>query len=71
MLLFFAVSGVWQILGADVGFLKKLSTIHTGDQLKDGSELSSVPLRIFVVFMAVSFVITTILGVIMALRFRR
>jgi len=69
LLLFFAVSGIWQTLDLKPGFLLQLSTIHTGKPLKDGSELSSLPLQVVVITMAASFVTTTLLGVLMALRF--
>ena len=71
LLLFFAVSGIWQTLGFQPDFLQKLSSIHTERPWKDGSELGSFPLRMFVILMAVSFILTTILGVIMALNFGR
>lgn len=67
MLLFFAVSGIWQTLGLHSGTLTWLSTIHTSRNLKIGGLTSSI-LRDFVVVMSVSFVITTILGVVMALK---
>jgi hypothetical protein len=68
MLIFFAVSGIWQTLGFRSGVLTWLSTAHTEFQLKNGSELGSFSLRIFVVVMATSFVVSTVLGVIMALK---
>ena len=68
LLLFFAISGIWQSLGVRSGFLARLSTIHTSHQLKDGSSLSGGLLMILVLIMAVSFVITTILGVVMAIK---
>jgi hypothetical protein len=71
LLLFFAVSGVWQTLGFQPPFLHRLSSIHTEARWKNGSELGSLPLRIIVVVMALSFVLTTILGVIMAVKFGR
>jgi len=71
LLLFFAISGIWQTLGFQSEFLQKLSSIHTERAWKDGSELGSFPLRMFVIVMAVSFILTTILGVIMAVRFGR
>lgn len=72
MLLFFAVSGIWQMVGAgDSLFLQKLSTIHTQRQWKDGSGLGSVPLRLFAMVMAVSFIITTVLGIMMAFKYGR
>ncbi len=71
LLLFFAISGIWQTLGFQPEFLQKLSSIHTARAWKDGSELGSFPLRMFVVGMAVSFILTTILGVIMAFKFGR
>ena len=71
LLLFFAISGIWQTLGFQPEFLQKLSSIHTERAWKDGSELGSFPLRMFVIVMAVSFILTTILGVIMAVNFGR
>jgi hypothetical protein len=71
LLLFFAVSGIWQTLGIQPHFLAKLSSIHTGKRWKDGSELGSFPLRVFVIIMAASFVFSTVLGVILALKYGR
>lgn len=68
MLLFFAVSGAWQTLGyGHSGLLAMLSTAHMGMRLKNGFTLSSTVLRWFIVLMAAGFVITTILGIVMAL----
>lgn len=68
MLLFFAVSGIWQTLGyGRSGLLAKLSTAHKGTSLKDGFTLSSDVLGWFIVFMAAGFILTTILGIVMAL----
>lgn len=70
MLLFFAVSGIWQIFGLhNSGFLQTLSTIHTSHRLKVGTFLSNPVMVVFVLLMALSFIVTTILGVIMALKF--
>jgi len=71
MLLFFSISGIWQTLGLRWPILERLSTIHTEWRQKDGSELSSPALKYFVILMALSFIITTILGVTMALNFGR
>jgi hypothetical protein len=71
LLLFFAISGIWQTLGFHSALLQKLSSIHTESHWKNGSELGSFPLQIFVIIMALSFVLTTVLGVIMALKFGR
>lgn len=68
MLLFFTISGLWQTLGYRSELFTRLSTIHTSHALKDGSGLSSGLLRIFVVLMAVSFIATTVLGIMMALK---
>ncbi|MBL9175025.1 MAG: hypothetical protein JNL10_15915 [Verrucomicrobiales bacterium] len=68
MLLFFAVSGIWQTLGIQSGLLNRLSTIHTSHQLKDGGSLTGGVLVIFVLLMAVSFLVTTLLGVVLAIR---
>jgi hypothetical protein len=73
MLLFFAVSGIWQMLvkNGGSGILARLSTIHTSHALKSGGDLTSPPMIIFVLLMSLSFIVTTILGVIMALKFGR
>jgi len=71
MLLFFAVSGIWQTLGLHSEFLQWLSAIHTSARFKNGHEPSSPALRLFVVIMAVSFIVSIILGVIMAFKFGR
>jgi hypothetical protein len=71
LLLFFAVSGIWQTLGIRTPFWRLLATIHTSHELKSGGGLSSFSLKVFVLIMAVSFIIMTILGVVMALKYGR
>ena len=71
LLLFFAISGIWQTLGIHSEFLSKLSSIHTSARWKSGGEWSSFPLRIIVIIMSLSFIVTTVLGIIMALKFGR
>src|SRR6266481_4197686 len=71
LLLFFAISGIWQTLGFHSKLLQKVSSIHTEARWKDGSELGSFPLRVFVIVMSLSFILTTILGAIMAVKFGR
>ena len=71
LLLFFAVSGIWQTLGIRPPFFRLMSTIHTSHQLKSGGSLSSFPLKVFVLIMTVSFIVMTILGVVMALNYGR
>ena len=73
MLLFFAVSGIWQTPGMGIHseFLRWLSAIHTSARFKNGHEPSSPALRLFVVIMALSFIVSILLGVIMAFRFGR
>ena len=69
MLIFFAVSGIWQTFylnnGSHSKILALLSTLHTSHNLKSGG-LTSPWMILFVVLMAVAFIITTILGVVMA-----
>ncbi|MGZ8919964.1 MAG: hypothetical protein ACXW3L_03175 [Limisphaerales bacterium] len=70
MLLFFAISGLWQMFGLNSsGLFQTLSTIHTQHQLKSGDALGSPLMFTFVLLMALSFIVTTILGVVMALKF--
>jgi hypothetical protein len=71
LLLFFALSGLWQTFGTESPFLQKLSSIHTGRHWKDGSELTSFPMKVTVIFMTLSFIATTLLGIVMALKFGR
>ena len=73
MLLFFAVSGIWQTLlkPAGSGILARLSTIHTSHGLKSGNDLTSPLLILFVLLMSLSFIVTTMLGVVMAVKFGR
>ena len=68
MLLFFAISGIWQTLGiGHSGALALLSTAHLGTRLKSGLTLSSTVLRWFIVVMALGFIVSAVLGIIMAL----
>jgi hypothetical protein len=71
MLLFFAVSGIWQTFGLHFhsDLLARLSTIHMSRGLKNGSGFSSIYMMVFVLLMAVSFIISVILGVVMALKY--
>lgn len=71
LLLFFAASGVWQALGVRTPLLRLISTIHTLHNLKSGGGLSSFSLKVFVLGMTVSFIIMTILGVVMAVKYGR
>lgn len=49
----------------------RLATIHTSHQLKTGASLSSPALSTIVILMALAFIATTVLGVLMAFRFGR
>jgi hypothetical protein len=80
MLVFFSVSGVWQVYGFQwvngPNWLTYLSTIHMGHQLffKDPTKaytFTSPYLEFFVVLMAASLVLNIILGVTMAFKFGR
>ncbi|HEV3270923.1 MAG TPA: hypothetical protein VGZ93_01960 [Candidatus Methylacidiphilales bacterium] len=80
MLLFFSISGIWQVYGlqwvSGPNILTYLSTIHMGHNLffKDPAKaysFTSPYLEFFVVLMAASLVISIILGVVMAFKFGR
>ena len=72
MLLFFAISGIWQNFGVHLTgqsqLLALLSSIHRSGHMKAG-DLSSPVLRAYVLAMAVGFIATTILGIVMALKY--
>ena len=53
-----------------IPILTKLSTLHTGRGLKNGFDLASPYMRVLVIAMAISLILTIILGVIMAFKFR-
>jgi len=69
LLLFFAISGIWQTLGIRSPLLRLMATIHTSHELKSGGGLSSFSLKVFALVMTVSFIVMTILGVVMALKY--
>ncbi|HXF11235.1 MAG TPA: hypothetical protein VN625_10660 [Desulfuromonadaceae bacterium] len=78
MLVFFAVSGLWQTMGwqwnnkgGSTACLALLSTIHTGRGIKSTvvQNLSSTSMQWFVIAMALSLVLNIILGVAMAFKF--
>src|ERR1043166_8757174 len=73
LLLFFAVSGIWQTFGWHFkgGPPAPLSSVPNQRGLKDGANLSSPWLGFFVLIMAAAFILTTVLGIIMALKFGR
>lgn len=69
MLFFFAISGIWQMIGTHASVLRWLSAIHTSARFKNGHEPGSPALKFFVLLMAASFILTLILGVVMALKY--
>ena len=80
MLVFFSLSGVWQILdwqsvgkGQKPGVLAYLSTLHTGDHLRtaNGATLSSSLFEGLTIVMTLVLIVTIVLGVVMAFRFGR
>lgn len=72
MLLLFAITGIWQTLGIHgAKWMGVLSSIHMAHGMKSGPNLNSPPLKIFVVLMALAFIVTTILGIMMAVNYGR
>jgi hypothetical protein len=79
MLVFFSISGLWQVYGLEWDdshkLLHLLSTIHMGHNMgfqePHPFTLTSPYLEFFVAVMAASLVISIILGVIMAFKFGR
>ena len=80
MLIFFAVSGLWQTFGLEwpkdgkgSSVLTYLTTIHTSFSLKAQPggirTLSSPYMKLLVVAMAISLITTIIFGVVMAIKF--
>ena len=72
MLIFFAVSGLWQTLSMGLTqhsrLFALLSSIHTSHAMKIGS-LTSIYMVGFVILMALSLILNIVLGVIMAFKF--
>jgi hypothetical protein len=73
LLLFFALSGVWQEFGLQrIPWVRYLSAIHTGSMMKgQPHHPSSLVLQGFVVLMGLSLVATIILGIILAFKYGR
>jgi hypothetical protein len=71
LLIFFSISGIWQMLDVRCEALAFLSTIHTGRELKTGGTLSSTVMEWLAIAMALSLILTIILGVVMAFKFGR
>ncbi len=74
MLLFFALSGIWQEFGLQRygGWIRYLSAIHTGSRLKDAAHHpSSIFLQGFVILMGASLIATIILGLVLAFKYGR
>jgi hypothetical protein len=69
MLLLFAITGIWQTVGFKGPVLGWLSSLHTGARFKNGQQPTSDAFKLLVILMAVSFVVTTLLGVVMALKY--
>ena len=78
-LIFFAVSGSWQIFrlqdsAKDGSYtapavLETLSDIHTNQHLPGGKATHRTPFHAFALLAAIGLVTTTLLGVVMAFRF--
>ena len=71
MLIFFALSGLWQTMPTKLTQSRTfamLSTIHTSHAMKIGT-WTSVYMRWFVVLMALSLILNLVLGVVMAFKF--
>lgn len=66
--LFFAVSGLWQVLGIPGEPLRLLSTLHTLHQPKDGSGLANPVFGLLVVLMAFAWIGTALAGLVLAFR---
>jgi len=74
MLIFFALSGVWQEFGIQrfASWIRYLSAIHTGSMLKsEAHHPSSLFLQGFVILMGASLILTIILGVVLAFKYGR
>ena len=72
MLLLFAFTGIWQTLGIPkTKWMSLLSSIHTSHKLKQGTSLTNPLLICFIVLMAIAFILTTILGIMMAVKYGR
>ena len=82
VLLFFVVSGAWQVLDLHQSrkdghyvaprTLASLSDVHRHQRWQSGRDVPpSRPFQFFVLVMSIGFVVTTVLGIIMALKMTR
>ena len=81
VLIFFAVTGCWQLFGLHRGtkdgsytppsLLASLSTVHQYQHLPGTGRSVGTPLRFFILAAAAALILTTVLGVVMAFRYSR
>jgi ABC-type nitrate/sulfonate/bicarbonate transport system permease component len=81
VLIFFAVTGAWQLFALDKGrkdhsytpprVLADLSYVHRAQHLPPTSGEAATPLRYFILAAAIGLVFSTSLGILMAFRFGR
>jgi hypothetical protein len=70
MLLLFAISGIWQTVGIRGGsVMSLLSALHTSHKQKNGGGFANPFWKLLVILMALSFVVTTVLGILMAVKY--
>jgi ABC-type nitrate/sulfonate/bicarbonate transport system permease component len=80
ILIFFAITGAWQLFSLHRGrkdgsysppsAVVKLSDIHIIQHLSSDPE-AATPLRYFILAAAIGLVLTTVLGIVMAVRYGR
>jgi hypothetical protein len=72
MLIFFAISGLWQTLPIGTTHHQRIfdlmRSIHTSHGMKIGS-LTSIYMMGFVILMALSLILNVVLGIVMAFKF--
>lgn len=81
VLIFFAVTGAWQLFGLDRGrkdhsyippkVVAMLSDVHQFQHIPPTSTEAATPLRYFILAAAIGLVASSVLGIVMAFRFGR
>jgi hypothetical protein len=69
LILFFSISGIWQVLDIKHPLLNKLSTLHWNSALESGFSFSNSWVEVLVIVMAFGLILSTVFGLIISFKY--